>query len=263
MSILQEILLKIPPLVSCTIILFLYVIISISGLLIVRRFISHERLKMHNDVAGFIFATLGTIYAVLLAFTVVIVWGNYESVESNIEKEANCLAGLYRDSDVFPEHLKQNVLALFNEYAEVMLNEEWELLGRGESSPRAWEVVDNIWQFYRTYTPQTITEQIFFKESVKKLNEFFELRRSRLFEARRGISYLLWYVLIFGGVITIVFTFFFGMENLRAQIVMTVLLAIIISLIVFTIFEFDFPFTGGVSISPDPFRQFIAFSSRH
>jgi hypothetical protein len=39
----------------------------------------HVHRKEHNDVGGFIFAAVGVLYAVLLAFVVVVVWENLNS----------------------------------------------------------------------------------------------------------------------------------------------------------------------------------------
>jgi len=72
-----------------------------------------------------------------------------------------------------------------------------------------------------------------------------------------GIHPLLWFVLIGGALATISFTFLFGAENLKAQIIMVVLLSAVISLILFTIMSLDFPFTGAVSISPEPFKWIL------
>src|SRR6478752_5628283 len=43
------------------------VLLSIAGTLLVRRLASVEVLQRHNDVAGFIYAVIGVVYAVLLA----------------------------------------------------------------------------------------------------------------------------------------------------------------------------------------------------
>lgn len=255
----QKLLLNIPPLFLGIIIVGFAVVFSICGILIIRRFISHEKLKIHNDVAGFIFGTLGVTYAVLLAFTVIIVWENYDEASANVEKEANCLADLYVDAEAFGDPFKKEVQTLLYEYGKAVANEEWETLSRGEISPHVQQIVKNIWAHYKSYLPKNLTEEVFFKESVSHLNELGELRRLRLMESHTGINPILWFVLIFGGTITIVFTFFFGMQNLKAQLIMTTLLAIIISLILFTILEFDYPFTGNASISSGPFKELLVF----
>lgn len=257
MSFVQTLLLNVPPLVLGTVIVAISIVFSILGLLLVRRFISHQKLKLHNDVAGFMFATLGVIYAVLLAFTVIIVWESFDEAQTNVEMEANYLVDLYTDSLAFPEPLRQELYSKFNDYAQLMIDEEWEMLGMGKTSPKVYEVVKDIWKLYSGYLPKTETEKIFLQESVEKLNKFAELRRLRYLESKTGVNPLLWFVLITGGVITVAFTFFFGTENFNAQMGMTILLAVTIALILFTILEFDYPFTGTVSVSPDAFKEII------
>lgn len=251
----QRLLLVVPPMVLGISIVLISVIISIAGLLLMRRFMPHQRLKLHNDVAGFIFTTLGVLYAVLLAFIVIIVWENFDKSQVNAEMEANYLTDLYTDSTVFPEDFRAKIQNYYFDYARVVANDEWKILGTDKTfSPKAKEIVKNIWQLYASYEPKTEAQKIFYQESVEKLNKFCELRRLRILDAKTGIEPLLWFVLISGGIITIVFTFFFGTENVKPQMIMTALLAAIIALILFTILEFDYPFTGVVSVNPEGFR---------
>ena len=49
--------------------------VSVVGLAVVQRLVSSELRKQHNDVAGFIYAVVGIVYAVLLGLVVVAVWG--------------------------------------------------------------------------------------------------------------------------------------------------------------------------------------------
>jgi len=233
------------------------VLLTVGGLALVRRLIPHHRLKLHNDVAGPIFGTLGVIYAVLLAFVVVIAWGNFDRAAQNVEREADSLSDLSRDAECFPLDFRQSVRSLISEYAKVVMQDEWRLISRGQVSTRAEEIEKKLWLAYGSFSPRTEAERIFFEESVRKLNNFGELRMMRLIESRTGVHPLLWTVLILGGLVTIAFTFFFGAENLNAQMTMSVLLSILISLILFTILNLDFPFSGDIRISSAPFRQLI------
>ena len=112
---------------------------------------------------------------------------------------------------------------------------------------------------YSSYEPKTESEKIFLAESVRKLNDAGELRRLRIADSRTGIHPILWLILLTGGVITISFTFFFGAENLLAQIMMASMLAVVIGLILFTILLLDFPFTGGLNIPSDAFKLIAHF----
>src|ERR1700731_3735367 len=74
---------------------------SLVGLFLVRRVVPHTVLKQHNDVVGFVYAVVGVVYAVLLAFTIVVCWEQYEGAARNIEEEASTVGDLYRDARGF------------------------------------------------------------------------------------------------------------------------------------------------------------------
>lgn len=258
MEIIQQ-LLQMPSLLLGSAVVMLSITLSVGGLLFVRRFVSHQKLKSHNDIAGAIFGTLGMAYTVLVAFVVVTVWQSFDKATSNTDKEANCLVSLYRDCESFSEPSKQQIRALLNEYAKKVTSDEWPLLPKGQASPRVQEIINKLSILYSNYLPKAITDQIFFEESVGKFNGLCELRRERLIDSKHGIHPILWFVLIIGAIVTIGFTFFFGSENLRAQITMTILLAALIAIILFTILAFDFPFTGDVTISSEPFKEMLKY----
>jgi fatty acid desaturase len=143
------------------------------------------------------------------------------------------------------------------EYQQAVIDYEWRMMARGQMSPKVEKLMNQIWTLYTTYQPKNPTEQSFFDESIRKLNSFRELRRQRIMDAKSGLQPLLWFVLIVGGLCTISFTFLFGTENTKAHIIMAVLLSVIISLLLFTIMEMDYPFTGNIAVSPEPFRMII------
>ena len=259
MPLTQVLLFYIPTPILGAIIVAVFVLLSVGGLVLVRHFVPHHKLKVHNDVAGAIFNTLGVIYAVLLAFVVVIAWQNFDKSGLNAEKEANCLVDLYRDSTAFSKTFRDDARSLIKEYADIVIGEEWKTLARGEESPAAHELLKKIWIEYSSYEPRTENEKIFLTESIRKLNEAGELRILRLMDSRTGIHPILWFILIVGGVATIGFTFFFGSENFRAQIAMASMLAMVISLILFMVLLLDFPFTGDLNISSNAFKLITHF----
>ena len=61
------------------------------------------RLELHNDVAGFIYAALGVIYAVLLALVVIAVWEKYQAADETVEQEANAIAEIFWLAHRLPE----------------------------------------------------------------------------------------------------------------------------------------------------------------
>ena len=73
--------------------------IAMSGPFVVRRFVRLDQLRTNNEVAGFKFATIGVIYAVLLAFAVIAVWEKFNVAESDVAREASAVATIFRDRE--------------------------------------------------------------------------------------------------------------------------------------------------------------------
>ena len=257
MTIIQALLYYIPTFVLASGMVLISIGFSVSGLVLARKIMPVRRTKLHNDIAGFIFATLGVIYAVMLAFMVIISWQNFDNTTNRLEQEANIYADLYRDSTGVSVEFSGRVRKALGEYVKSVVNDEWPLMAKGMESEHSHALLHAVWDVYIQYEPRGEREKIFFEESVRKLNEANELRRQRIIDAGSGIHGILWFVLIICGMITVSFTFFFGTENFREQLIMTSLLASLIALVLFTIMVFDFPFTGGVSIQADVFKQIL------
>jgi len=66
---------------------------------------------------------------------------------------------------------------------------------------------------------------------------------------------VIWLVLLIGGLITVSYTYFLGVKNIRAQYLMTAALTVSITLILVLIYILDHPFTGTSSVSVEPLRQ--------
>jgi hypothetical protein len=236
----------------------LYVGISIASLLIIRKIYPHYKCKLHNDIAGFIFATIGVIYAVLLAFIVIVTWQDFDKAQDVTINEANCIAALYRDSTPFPAEFRAELKSELTDYVKAIINEEWQTMAKGQRSANAQKIQEKLWELYSGFQPKNETQKIFFTESVKKLNQAAEMRRQRIIYASSGINPLLYFVLIVGSFITIAFTMLFGTENVIPHLIMVSFLAAMIAITLFTVIAMDYPFTGNISITPDVFINMLS-----
>jgi hypothetical protein len=88
-------------------------------------------------------------------------------------------------------------------------------------------------------------------------------RRLRLLEAGEGIPYILWGVLLVGGIIVVGFTYLFGLENTRSHTLMIAALAAVISLVLFTTYALDRPFSGIARVDRDAFELVLKTIERN
>lgn len=258
MSFIQILLTLIPASLLCFLMVVIYVALAVTGLLIIRKFYPHYKCKLHNDIAGFIFATVGVIYAVLLAFTVIITWQDFDKAQDVAINEANCIASLYRDATPFPVGFKAFLQGELKNYVNAIINEEWQMMAKGQKSANVQKIQEKLWQLYGSFQPKNETQKIFLAESVKKMNQAGEMRRQRIVYASEGIHPLLYFVLFVGSFITIAFTMLFGTENIIPHLIMTSLLAAMIAITLFTVMAMDYPFTGDISIQPDVFTNMLS-----
>jgi hypothetical protein len=236
---------------------FVPVLVAVAGLVLVQRLVPPERRVGQNDVAGFIFAVLGVAYAVLLAFVVIAVWEEYKTAQTTAESEAHELAGVYFLASRLPEPERTRIQDLARTYARVVVEEEWPMMERGQTSPRADSLVRQLTLKILEFDPHTKGEQVLYESGLTQLHDAADARRSRLLEVREGIPNLLWVVLVVGGVITVSFTYLFGLKSNVAHALMVAALTLLICGILFTIGEFNYPFSGVVEIRPDAFKEVL------
>src|SRR6476469_1368421 len=93
--------------------------LATAGGLIVRRWVAVEVLERHNEVAGFIYAVIGVVYAVLLGFAAITVWERYDRAQASVEQEANDLADLYRDAETFSGDVRTQLARQIRDYVQL------------------------------------------------------------------------------------------------------------------------------------------------
>src|SRR3712207_6140503 len=71
--------------------LFRSCLAALVGLELVQRLVPSEKRQQNNDVAGFLYAVVGVVYAVLLALLVIAVWEQYERARATVESEASAV----------------------------------------------------------------------------------------------------------------------------------------------------------------------------
>src|SRR5581483_10605809 len=125
--------------------------------MLVQRVLPQAVLREHNDIAGFILAVVGVVYAVLLAFLAIGVWERFTTAEARTYDEANQLAVLYRYADVFPNgHVLRREIA---NYAEIVVREEWPAMNRGQQSAPADNLIERVAYEVRHLPVKTPAEQ--------------------------------------------------------------------------------------------------------
>jgi hypothetical protein len=244
---------ELPLWASAILLVLLPTAVAMCGPVLVRRQVDLARLATNNEIAGFKFATVGVIYAVMLAFAVIAVWEKFSEAEGVVTKEAGAAATLYRLA-AGPEPEAAAAKAALNNYLKLAIDRDWPLMAKERGSRDVTRALDGLYAAILRLPETGLRKSASFGEMLKQLDEITESRRTRLRLATGIIPTMLSVVLCCGAVMTIGFTFFFGTKNLRAQITMTGILAVIVFMGLLVIVSFDHPFTGPVHVDAEPLQ---------
>src|SRR6185312_754292 len=110
-------------------------LLAMAGPILVRRRVRLERLSNNNEVAGFKFATVGVLYAVLLAFAVSVVWEKFSDAEDHVAFEAAAAATLHRLADGIDGEPGPTLKKRLTAYLESAIGQDWPAMEKGTPSP--------------------------------------------------------------------------------------------------------------------------------
>jgi len=226
------------------------------GTLLVHRHVKAPLDEKHNEVVGFIFAAEGVVYAVLLAFVVVVVWEQYQVAESAVSREAASLIAVARDSSTFPEPARGQVYDELRTYAQSVMSDEWKTMDEDplkyEANARTSVAIHKVWSIYRSQPPGKVDPH-----TTDSLDNLIERRAERLASNTTAVPGVLWFVLVIGAVITICFCLALHMKNILLHAGATALLTALLAMCLWIIVLINHPFAGEVHVSPSPFLHAI------
>src|SRR5262249_19089020 len=147
---------------------------ALVGLALVRRSIEVGRLRPQHDVAGFIIAVVGVIYAVLLAFMVVVQWEAYASARSNAASEATSLGNLYRDAASFGAPGRPLANAVFA-YSSAVVEREYPYVAKHQAEdPTIDPYLNAMWRAVTKLPTATPTQQAFVQQAITDVSSATE-----------------------------------------------------------------------------------------
>lgn len=225
-------------------------VLAMFGPIVVRRYVTLEKLAKNNEVAGFKFAVVGVLYAVLLAFAIIVVWQRFSDAENNVATEAGAAANIYRLSQGINGQPGITLRGALTNYLRVVISEGWPLMERGSPSTSAREALDGVYKAVLTLESPEQRNTALVSEILRQLDTITQMRRARLSAAVGLVPGVIWPILFGGAAITMAYTFFFGSQNLGAQVLMTGMLSIIIFSGLLTAIVIDHPFAGVVKVTP-------------
>ncbi|MEY2700766.1 MAG: hypothetical protein RIQ52_1521 [Pseudomonadota bacterium] len=240
---------------QAAIIISLTTLISVAGLLLMRKRLSSS-MRISNDsnegVNGF-FAGVGVFYGLLLGLVAVATWDAYEGVSNLVSKEASEIASLYRDVSSFPQPEKSQMQAYLREYLVYVIEEAWPAHQQGIRPGGGTRIMTLFQGVLTSFHPVSLEQQALQAEAMRAFNQLVEATRLRVDAVDSGLPPILWIVVLVGAILSIFMTYFFHFSDITLHLVLTGIMGIFIGLMFFLIFAIDNPFRGDQGVSSESY----------
>ncbi|HEX2212520.1 MAG TPA: DUF4239 domain-containing protein, partial [Mycobacterium sp.] len=231
--------------------------VSVGGLVVFRKAVSHTRLENANEMSAPVFQLAGVLYAVLVAFVVVVVWEQFSDAEDASSMEAAAVADLLRDSEALPHDARMSVQRSLIAYTRDVIDDEFPRMRRGETIEEQSDELVAVWSSYLQVEPVTRTEIAFFEHAIVRLNDLSADRKLRVSTSESAVPGELWVLLVGGGGVVMAFTFLFGTRDVVVHALAVGLTAALLAFVLYLIFALEHPYVGKLSVKPDAFSKVL------
>ncbi len=238
------------------------VIVIMALTVIVRNKVGLDRLGANNEVAGFKYAVLGVIYAVLLGFAVIVVWENFRDGQAAVMGEASAISTIYRLAGGVDPKAAPAIQAAVQAYGVAVVEKEAPAMETGHASPDATAALSALYVAVLSARPVSLEQSDAFQSLLANLQTLSEARRSRLELGGSTVPQVIWLVLFGGGLLNVGFMLFFGTRHVWVQTMMSGMLTAVVFMGLFAIVMIDHPFAGSVRVSMEPINYVLEHVGR-
>ena len=238
-----------------SLVILVSVLFAVGAILVANRIIPSSIGKEHNSVLSPFMTTVALVYGALLGFNVVVAWEQFSSAEVNVANEASTLATMYRQTVAMPAQEQLEIRVLLRKYTSAVKGPEWRKQEQNEgagTSDVARTAITQMYQVFGRQDPNAGSSAIN-GEFLGQLTVLASERNTRVLDAEPRIPWLLWFGLLFGGVLLVGLTAFLRLDSMRGHIALSGAVALLLGLLLFIIYALDHPFGAQVGITPAPF----------
>jgi hypothetical protein len=199
---------------------------------------------------------LGILFALLVGFIAVEVWGNFDKAKTAVTSEASALRAVVLLVGAFPDEQRTRIYALINRHIDESVNNEWPEMAR-QRATLATLPTALIEALHDTLAlePADNSQRAAQSEMVKELDTALDARRQRIVISESSLGTVKWVGILLQGLCTLVAFAIVHSDNRLARAIALALFATGIALSVLLIAAYSRPFT---SVGPGLLKQVTA-----
>jgi len=215
-----------------------------------------ERARSFKVISPGLLPPLGIIFALFVAFTASQVWTDTEKAKAEIDREASALRTVVILATTFPKDSESQLRGLIGRYIADAATQEWAMMANRTANLRAIPgVLAEAMQATLALTPSSEGQKTAQREMATALETALDARRQRIVISQSQVNLLKWLCLLMQAVCALVAIAMVHSDNRLASIIAMGIFGTGIAASMLLILAHDRPFTGEISIRPDPLLQ--------
>ena len=215
-----------------------------------------ERARSFKAIAPGLLSPLGIIFGLFVAFTAAQVWTDNEKARAEIDREASALRSAAILATSFPGEFQVQLRELIRRYIADVVAQEWPMMAQGTANLRAIPgVLAEALQATLALNPSHAGQKAAQRDIATALETALDARRQRILISKSQVNLLKWVCLFIQALCALVAIAMVHSDNRLASIMAMGIFATGIAASTLLILAHDRPFTGDISIKPDPLLQ--------
>ena len=206
---------------------------------------------------GALLKIIGTLHSVVYAFAIYVIWGQFTSVENEIQKESGALKDLLLFSQRLKETIREPVVRAVKTYARGVAETEWRALAAREETDKTDKLFSAVIFSVTNVKPEDDTEGIVYQQLLEIANQASAHRDDRLaLSAKRMPQTLLLFVTLTASMVLFLL-FLFPFRNPVLGVVSIAITTMLPFFAHFVLTDLDNPFEGTWNVGSEPFAELV------
>ncbi len=227
----------------------LYLVLRVAGF--------HKFFENDAEGIGALLQIIGTLYSVVYAFAMYVIWGQFAAVESEIQKESGALKDLLLFSQRLKETVREPIVRAVKTYARGVAETEWSALSTSEATDKTDKLFSAVISSVTDVKSEDDTERILYQRLLEIANQASAHRDERLaLSVKRMPQTLVVFVTLTAAMILFLL-FFFPFRNLALGMISIVITAMLLFFANFVLMDLDNPFEGTWNVGSEPFAELV------
>ncbi|MGW3025306.1 bestrophin-like domain [Streptomyces sp. NPDC001221] len=206
------------------------------------------------DVIEYMTMWIGVVYAIVLGLAIAGVWEARNAAQDHVQAEAQALHEISERVRVYPPDVRDRIRADVNVYVGQVVGPEWKAMAhQAKVTGRGADLLQRIRRDVTDYKPRSDFEAQAYQPLLDQVTAADTARTARADSTGSTMPPVVWFGLIAGAVITIGMVFALQIRRTPRELVLAGLFSALIAFLLFLIWDFDAPYSRGITASSEPF----------